>query len=232
MTALLVAHGQPSDPGPAARALDALAAEVACHLPGCAIRAATLAEPGTLARALQGPPGTVLPLFMACGWFSETNLPARLAAAGGGGWRILPPLGCAPSVQDLALTLAREAAAAGATALILAAHGSGRSPMPAAVAHLVATRIARETPLARAEPAYLDHNPRLADIAGGFPATAVCLPWFAAEGGHVTEDLPGLLSAAGFPGRLLPPIGRDPRLPAIIAGLLADHPSGHLPPQR
>lgn len=232
MTALLVAHGQPSDPGPAARALDALAIEVARHLPGRDIRAATLAEAGALARALQGPPGIVLPLFMACGWFSETHLPRRLGEAGGAAWRVLPPLGCAPAVQDLALTLAREAAAAGATALILASHGSGRSPMPAAVARHLASRIARETPMSRAEPAYLDHPPRLADIAGTFPATTVCLPWFAAEGGHVTEDLPGLLSAAGYRGRLLPPIGRDPRLPALIAGLLADPPSGQGRPQR
>ena len=221
MTALLVAHGQPSDPNPAARALDALATEVARHLPGRDIRAATLAEPGALARALQGPPGTVLPLFMACGWFSDTHLPARLAEAGGRAWHVLPPLGCAPEVQDLAVTLAREAADHGATALVLAAHGSGRSPMPAAVACLVADRIRRETPLSCVEPAYLDHPPRVADVAGRLPAASACLPWFAAEGGHVADDLPGLLSAAGFIGRILPPVGRDPRLPALIARILA-----------
>lgn len=226
MTVLLVAHGQPSDPGPAARALDALAASVAQHLPGLEVRAATLAEPGALARAVAGPPGIVLPLFMACGWFSETHLPARLADAGGGGWRVLPPLGCAPELQDLAVSLARDAAEAGASAMILAAHGSGRSPMPASVTRFVAARIARETPLARAEAAFLDHPPRIAEVAAGFPAASVCLPWFAAEGGHVTEDLPELLAESGFPGRLLPPIGRDPRLPVLIARILAHAGSG------
>lgn len=226
MTALIVAHGQPSDPGPAARALDALAAEVAGHAPGLPVRAATLAEPGALADALTGAPGIVLPLFMACGWFSETHLPRRLAEAGGRAWQILPPLGCAPEVQGLAVTLAREAAERGATALILAAHGSGRSPMPATVTRFVADRIRRETPLARAEVAFLDHPPRIADVAGGFPAASTCLPWFAAEGGHVADDLPGLLSAAGFPGQILPPIGRDPRLPALIARILARAASG------
>ncbi|QYZ70583.1 CbiX/SirB N-terminal domain-containing protein [Neotabrizicola shimadae] len=221
MTALLVAHGQPSDPGPAARALDALAAKVASHLPGREVRAATLAEPGALARAVAGPPGTVLPLFMACGWFSETHLPTRLAQAGGAAWHILPPLGCTPEVQDLTVTLAAEAAAEGATALILAAHGSGRSPMPAAVTRLVASRVSRETAIARAEAAFLEQAPRLSDIAGSFPETTVCLPWFAAEGGHVAEDLPELLAEGGFRGRILPPVGLDPRLPALIARLLA-----------
>ena len=32
--ALIVAHGQPSDPGPAAAELEALAARIAGHLPG------------------------------------------------------------------------------------------------------------------------------------------------------------------------------------------------------
>ena len=32
--------------------------------------------------------------------------------------------------------------------------------------------------------------------------------------------MPGLLSAAGFAGQVLPPVGRDPRLPALIARIL------------
>ena len=47
--ALIVAHGQPSDPAPAAAALEALAVRVAAHLPGWQVDAATLAQPGRLA---------------------------------------------------------------------------------------------------------------------------------------------------------------------------------------
>lgn len=219
--ALLVAHGQPSDPLPAARALEALAAEVAALLPGHDLRAATLAEPGAMARALAGPPGVILPLFMSCGWFSDSHLPTRIAQAGGEGWRFLTPLGCAPEVQALALTLAAEAAADGATGLLLAAHGSGRSAMPARVAHHLAHRIARETGIPHAEAAFLEQAPRLDEAAAGFAAGAVCLPWFVAEGAHVTQDLPEMLAQGGFQGRLLPALGRDPRLPGIIAALLS-----------
>lgn len=217
---LLVGHGQPSDPGPAGRALDRLADEVARHLPGTPVRAATLAEPGALPRGLAGPPGRILPMFMACGWFTETHLPARLAEASpqAGDWHLLPPLGCHPALQDLAVTLAAEARAAGARALILAAHGSGRSPMPGRIADHVAGRIRRETGLDRCEAAYLDHAPRLA-AATGWPDPTACLPWFAAGGAHVARDIPAALAEAGLSGPLLPAIGLDPRLPALIARL-------------
>ncbi|TKA94316.1 cobalamin biosynthesis protein CbiX, partial [Cereibacter changlensis] len=43
-TALIVAHGQPSDPAPAAAEIAALAAKVAVHLAGWQVGSATLAE--------------------------------------------------------------------------------------------------------------------------------------------------------------------------------------------
>ena len=38
-----------------------------------------------------------------------------------------------------------------------------------------------------------------------------------AEGGHVVDDIPAALAEARFKGRLLPALGLDPRVPAIIA---------------
>ncbi|TDK51565.1 cobalamin biosynthesis protein CbiX, partial [Antarcticimicrobium luteum] len=52
LDALIVAHGQPSDPAPAEAALATLAARVQAHMPGRALGAATLAAPGALAAAL------------------------------------------------------------------------------------------------------------------------------------------------------------------------------------
>jgi sirohydrochlorin ferrochelatase len=216
--AVIVAHGQPSDPGPAARALARLAAEVRALLPGWRIGSATLAEPGAIADSV-GPAaqGVVYPMFMAGGWFTRVQIPARLAAAGApvgqGGWQVLEPFGCDPAVHDLCVELVRRA---GATDAILAAHGSFKSTAPSDIARHVAGRIARETG-ARAAAGFIDQDPQLASL-GGFEG--ICLPFFAAEGGHVTEDIPQALAAAGFRGRILPPVGLDPRVPGIIAAAI------------
>lgn len=215
---VIVAHGQPSDPAPLAAEMAALAAAVGALLPGRAVLSATLAEAGVLAAvtAGTGPAGLVYPLFMAGGWFTRIHLPRKLAEAGAAGWTVLEPMGCDPAVHDLAVTLAREA---GAGAVLLAAHGSGRSAVPSDIARHVAGRIAAELGI-RAEAAFIDQSPRIAE-ARDFPADAVCLPFFAAGGGHVTGDIPAALDEAGFAGRMLPPLGADGRVPAIIARAIA-----------
>ncbi len=221
--ALIVTHGQPSDPAAAEAALGAFAAAVATHLPDWRVGSATLAAPGALTSAVAalGPRGIVFPLFMACGWFTGTHLPGRLADAGGAAWRIAVPFGCHPAIQDLAVTLVREAMVlpAGHTDLILAAHGSGRSDAPAAIATFVAGRIQRVLGLRRVVSAYIDQSPRIADLRD-FDEGSICLPYFAASGGHVTDDIPAALRAAGFAGRLLPALGVDRRTAAIVADAL------------
>lgn len=216
--ALIVAHGQPSDPGPAAAEIAALAARVAAELPGWQVGSATLAEPEALPRAiaLAAAPGIVYPLFMAGGWFTRSNLPRRLAAAGGAGWRIAEPFGTDPAVADLVVSMAREALAeAPAPAILLAAHGSFRSPAPSDVARAMAARLSRDLGLP-CEAGFIDQEPTIAGIARRMPE-ALCLPFFAARGGHVTEDLPAALGEAGFAGRVLQPVGLDPRAPALMA---------------
>lgn len=215
---LIVAHGQPSDPLPLAAEVAALAERVQALLPGRGIASATLAEPGALAAAVAalGPQGTVYPLFMAGGWFTRTHLPKKLTEAGGTGWQVLPAMGTDPAIHALAVTLAREAGAGG---VLLAAHGSGRSDAPSAVAREVAGRIAAELGV-RAEAAFIDQSPRIAETTG-WGAEAVCLPFFAAGGGHVSQDIPAQLAEAGFAGRLLAPLGQDGRVPQIIAAAVA-----------
>lgn len=217
--ALILAHGQPSDPAPAAQELADLAARVAAHLPGWRVGAATLAEPGALARATAGAeaPGLVFPLFMAGGWFTRTHIPARLAEAGATGWRVLEPFGCDPAVHDLARRILAEA---GEGDVILAAHGSFKSPAPSSIARRVAGLIAADRPGARVETGFIDQAPQLSGLSGFGPG-ALCLPFFAMAGGHVTEDIPAALAEAGFGGRILPPLGQDARVPALIAAALA-----------
>lgn len=215
---LIVAHGQPSDPGPAEAALAALAAQVAALLPGRSVGSATLAAPGVLAAELArlGPGGVVFPMFMAGGWFTRAHLPGQMAAAGAVAWRVLEPFGCLEAVQDLAVRVIAEA---GAKAAIVAAHGSFKSPVPAAIAGRVAGMVAARG--LRVAAGFIDQEPRLATLSG-FGADAVCLPYFAAEGGHVVDDIPAALAEAGFEGRILPALGLDARVPGIIADALRE----------
>ena len=213
--AVIVAHGQPSDPRPAGAALEALAARVEALLPSWSVGAATLSEEGAVARAVAGRPGgMVFPMFMAGGWFTRVQIPKRLAEAGAAGWTVLEPFGCDPTVHDLCVTLVREAEAGD---VILAAHGSFKSPAPSDIALHVAGRIAAETG-ASVVAGFIDQEPQLSSLTG---RGGVCLPFFAAEGGHVSDDIPAALAEAGFQGRILPPVGLDARVPGIIAAAIA-----------
>ncbi len=226
--ALIVSHGQPSDPGPAEADLAALAARVAAHLPGWSVRAATLAQPDALGNAMRGVTGVVrvYPLFMSDGWFTQTHLPARLAEAGATDVVQLPPFGLDPAVQSLTVTLALEATAAlgrspAETEILLAAHGSFKSDAPAAVARTVAALLAQRGMFRRVEPAFIDQEPQIAEVASRMSPGAICLPFFAARGGHVIDDLPEALAEAAFDGMLLDPVGLDARVPELIATALA-----------
>jgi sirohydrochlorin ferrochelatase len=73
--------------------------------------------------------------------------------------------------------------------------------------------------MARVAAGFIDQSPQLASLTG-FGTGAVCLPFFAAEGGHVADDIPAALAEAGFQGRILPPVGLDPRVPALIAAAI------------
>lgn len=215
--ALIVAHGQPSDPRPAGAALEALAVRVQTLLPGWQVRAATLAEAGALARSVEGQgAGVVFPMFMAGGWFTRVQIPAKLAESGAIGWTVLEPFGCDPMVHDLCVRIAHEA---GAAEVVLAAHGSFKAAAPSDIALHVAGRIGAEAG-ARVAAGFIDQNPQLGTLTG-FGPDAICLPFFAAEGGHVNADIPAALAEAGFQGRILPPVGLDPRVPGIIAAAIA-----------
>ena len=228
--ALIVAHGQPSDPAPAEAELALLATAVAALLPGWTVTSATLADEGALVRSVTGTVGIVYPMFMAGGWFTTRHLPDRLATVGAGGWQILAPFGLDPAVQALTVQIAREAFYGqdlSYAEVLLAAHGSFRSPAPAEVAYEMVRQL-QLAGLSQVEAGFIDQSPKIVDIAGRFGRNAVCLPFFAARGGHVLDDLPTALAEAGFSGRLLSPVGLDPRVPGLIAQALqaaVDHPT-------
>jgi len=221
--ALLLAHGSPSDPAPQEAAIAALAADVAPLAPGWRVRGATLAAPGALDAATE-PGATVYPLFMSDGWFVSRETPRRLALAGAGDARILPPLGLDARLPALCACRAVEAARAAGfdvaqTALILAAHGSPKDPRPARAARDAAGAIARLAPFRSVAACFVEEAPFLAEGLAA-EAPALCLPFFAIRAGHVTGDLPEAVAAAGFTGPVLAPIGCDSEIAALIAATL------------
>ena len=225
LPALIVSHGQPSDPFSAAADLDRLSESIAALAGGRAVLAATLAEEGALARAVArlGPRGVVFPMFMAGGWFTRVALGEKLRAAGGQGWPVLEPFGCEAAVHDLACDVVAKALTGqdlSRAEVLIAAHGSFKSSAPSDVAFALAARLKGKLGLARCEAAFIDQNPRLCDAAG-FGAEAICLPFFAAKGGHVTDDIPRALEGAGWAGRVLPPLGLHETVPALIAAALS-----------
>ena len=219
---LIVAHGQPGDPPPQQRAIEALAARVGALLPDHAVSGATLAFEGALARGIRDG-ALVYPMFMAGGWFTRVELPRRLALAGARDVRILAPFGADPGVAALALgqiaTVARDRGwALDETSVLVAAHGSGRSRAPAEAAYDLAARLGEQ--VGRALCGFIEEAPYLDAQARGLGAQAICLPFFATEAGHVTEDLPQAMAAAGFAGVVLPPLGLAPEVPAMIAAAI------------
>ena len=217
---VILAHGQPSDPDRAAAELDVFAAAVARLMPDRQVLAATLAQPGALARAVAnaGPRAQVFPMFMAGGWFTRIHIPKRLAEAGAPDWQVLEPFGCDPALHDLAATVVAEARPSRTAKILLAAHGSSKSAAPANIAQHVAQVIHRQTGLPT-EAAFIDQSPTLATVQG-YDEAALCLPFFAAAGGHVSDDIPKALSKAGFAGKILPPLGQDPRAPHLVANAI------------
>ncbi|MEY8839965.1 sirohydrochlorin chelatase, partial [Cribrihabitans sp. XS_ASV171] len=145
---LIVAHGQPSDPMPAEAALSRFAARVQGETESLTIRSATLAAPGRLEDAVAALPdrAAIYPLFMAKGWFVTSALPARLADAGPA---VLDPLGTDPDLPTLVArhlrdVIGQRSQTPAETQIVLAAHGSGRSRNPAAIAQGFAERLATE----------------------------------------------------------------------------------------
>lgn len=225
-TALIVAHGQPSDPAGAERGLARLAGGVGAKLPGWRVGSATLAQPGALETAVRdlGLP-VVFPLFMADGWFTESELPRRLAAAGAGGATVLPAFGLMEEVAALAVKAARLAVLGRhwrveESCLVLAAHGSGRSRAPAAAAGRIAVAVRAALPFRELRLGFIEEAPSLREAATGTGERTVCLPLFVARWGHVLTDVPAALAAAGFRGPCLAPLGARPEVPGIIAAAL------------
>ncbi|WP_204115864.1 sirohydrochlorin chelatase [Shimia biformata] len=225
-SALIVAHGQPSRPGPPEQALARLAVEVQERVPGWTIRSATMAAPGALEAALADLPdgATIYPLFMSKGWFVSHALRARLGTRD---LVLTDPLGLDPALPDLgAQAIMAEAMRRnwpiGEVRVVLAAHGSGRSDKAAEAAYRFRDQLAAIIECHSIDVGFVEQAPSIAEAATDMGRTALCLPLFACDGDHVQDDIPSALESAGFMGHLMPVIGHHPSVPELIAASLRD----------
>ena len=221
---VIVAHGQPSNPMTAEIALAELAAQIDTLCKRTTVHSATLAAPYALETCLDGLPEStaIYPLFMARGWFVTKNLPKRI---GSRSVRILDPLGVDPDLPLLVAASLRNALAdqgwtAKETVLVIAAHGSGRSPNPARVAMEFARSLGQQIPFRSINTGFVEQAPSISEAASGIENPALCLPFFACAGGHVSEDVPQGLAHAAFTGQVLPVISELPQVQRHIAKIL------------
>jgi sirohydrochlorin ferrochelatase len=223
--AIIVSHGQPSDPDPAEVELATLAMDVARLMPDWHVQSATLAKENALETALEqaGSAPLIYPLFMTHGWFTQTTLPKRVTSPDA---KILAPLGVDQSLPALAerwllAELKAQGWNAGDTCLIVAAHGSGRSENSSRDTRSFSNALSARLPFGEIRVGFIEEPPYLTDVVFDAGDKSICLPFFAAIRGHVTDDIPEALDGAEFAGLRLDPIGTHPDIPALIASELA-----------
>ena len=228
-SAIIVAHGFPSDPEPQDESLKALAAAVAALCDGWTVRGATLAMPGSLARALKNLYHPLIyPFFMAEGYFTGEVLPRRLKEVSAK-CRQLPAFGSDPAIPELVaeavMTGARSSNRVPAeTTLLLAAHGSRISSASRLSTLGLAQNLVASLPFKSVVVGFIEEPPFLADAARDL-GSAICLPLFTLNAGHVINDLPHALAKAGFEGPVLAPIGTHRDVPRLISAALVHHAS-------
>lgn len=235
-SALIVSHGQPSDPAAAEAALRKLADRVGQHLPDWDISSATMAAKGSLQRAQKlHPNAPIYPLFMADGWFTETALPERLIESDPK--HLLTPLGMDQRLPEVAVDIVTRALATkgwrmSETDLIIAAHGGRTSKNPAKAARGFTDKIRKISDFANIRLGFIEEHPDLSEIAQGAGANAICLPFFAANGRHVRGDIPAALGKARFKGVILDAIGDAALVPDLIARSLMEYQRKKLLPKQ
>ena len=221
--ALIVSHGQPSDPDVGEAEIAALAAAVAAHLPEARIEGVTLAAKGRIETLSADRPGALIyPMFMADGWFTQVQLPKRLAEGVG---PQLVSFGMDCTLPMLAANWLRQVCTDHGfepykTDLVIAGHGSGKSRRVSEATRSFSDRVAKDFGPKSVRCGFVEEDPSLTDALSGLGNTAICLPFFAAKRGHVLDDLPEAVAASGFQGIVLDPIGLHPDVPKMIADAL------------
>jgi sirohydrochlorin cobaltochelatase len=183
------------------------------HLHACRIRAMGLYDEVAVAfwkeepaysRVLDGIDAedvTIVPLFMAAGYFSsrviprEFGLSGRLTCRDGRIIRYTAPAGCHPRIVDVIAARAQDAGAGRDHHLAVIAHGTPRHGGSAGTALEAATVLRERGQFRGVTAVFLDQEPSIATLSDVEPPV-VAVPLFVADGWHAGIQVPGIAGEA------------------------------------
>jgi sirohydrochlorin cobaltochelatase len=203
---------------------------------------------GDLPYLVEAAETTIVPFFMAEGYFSQRVVPRELGLDGpltvrdGRRLRYTAAVGADPRLRDV--IRARAATAVGPagppradTALVLVGHGTvqnrrSKDTLLGHVAGLAADGFAQVLP------AFLEESPQVTEIVRQVTAPAVVVtPLFAADGFHTTDQIPRALGLSAGPDGWASPsavagrqvyytsaVGNDPAMVEVILALAREAP--------
>ena len=145
-----------------------------------------------------------VPNFISEGYFTQTVIPRELELDGaltervtGQLWKYCEPVGSHPSVTDLLLQRAREAAPEAEpheTSLLIVGHGTGLNDNSAIAAKREVEKIRQLGRYAEVLNVYMEEPPLVSEWASlTSSAKVVVVPFFISDGLHSYEDIPVLL---------------------------------------
>ena len=165
----------------------------------------------------------VYPLFMSDGYFAGKILPEKIAAAKVKTLiSILQPLGLDARVPHLLLESALDTARTaglepGETRLLVVGHGSKYGPANADCTKHAVSMLARHSPFAHIDTAFLEQATFLADALRHDSSASVVAGFFSSDGLHGGSDVPAAIEKSGAEAVYTGAIGLHSRIPEFIA---------------
>jgi sirohydrochlorin cobaltochelatase len=194
-------------------------------------------------RSLTATDVTIVPLFTAQGYFTQTVIPAEmgldspLMIRNGRIIRYTRTLSEHPYLSQIVQQRVRDALQAsgalpGETAVAIIGHSTRRNPESRRATEAQARMIRASEPVAEVVDVYLDDSPGIDEVYRLTSApTLIAVPYFLAAGSHTTQDVPGELglepgqTSGQVSGRKVyytPPVGVEQSLREVIIELARD----------
>lgn len=179
---------------------------------------------------------TVVPLFIANGYFTRTVIPrelqlsGRVTSIGDRRVRYASPIGSHPSLAKVLVQRSREAGATGSEALAILGHGTGRDNRSAANTYLQSDAVRDLAASPEVVTVFIDQSPNMRDVFEiARSRDIIMVPLFIADGWHVGETIPGDMRLDGAStirdGRSLRfarAVGTHPAVTDVLVELIAE----------
>ena len=184
---------------------------------------------------------TVVPLFMASGYFVDRILPREMRLTTGTNLdvdadvRVSKPVGTHPAMRDVILHRAETAVRAhehdAELALVVVGHGTERHEESGTSTYAHVERLRALNRFSAVHALFMDESPNIAAIETHVAADAVVIvPLFVADGYHTQEDIPRILQLESTPDEQIQQpslvngqqrwyteaVGTDPRMVTVI----------------